>query len=321
MTTRAAQEWRGVFPSLCTPFHNDTVDIAGMRAVTRFALDAGAAGIVLHGVAGEVDKLSERERGELTEAVVSVVDGRVPILVGGTGASIAESRRLGAKAEALGAAGIILPAPPQRPLSDEHLADFFATVAAAVAVPVLIQDAPEYVGTSVSPSVVRAARRAAPNISGVKVEVGPEGIEWWRSELGEDSVVFCGDGGLYMLDALHAGASGVMPGVDLTDRLVAVWNMRVDGDSAVAESGFRELLPMLVYEMQSMTHYNCCAKEVLIRRGVALASSELRGPGQRSLGMSARARIESYMVALRLLPNTIGQDGRVDELPPLTGPS
>ncbi len=64
-------------------------------------------------------------------------------------------------------------------------------------------------------------------------------------------------------------------------------------------SDFREILPMLVFEMQhSIDHYNACAKRVLVRRGV-LVNAALRSPatvfGDVSLGL-----LEQHLIALKL---------------------
>ena len=100
----------------------------------------------------------------------------------------------------------------------------------------------------------------------------------WIEHLGPEFAIWGGDGGLYLLDCLRTGAAGIVPGVDLIDLLVRVYEAEAEGDSALAEELFREILPMLVFEMQhSIDHYNACAKRVLVRRGV-LENAALRAP-------------------------------------------
>ena len=53
----------GVFPVLATPFLPDgTPDEAGLVAIVRYVLDAGADGVVFPGVASECESLSVAER-------------------------------------------------------------------------------------------------------------------------------------------------------------------------------------------------------------------------------------------------------------------
>jgi 2-keto-3-deoxy-L-arabinonate dehydratase len=305
MSSRAIADWRGVFPSLCTPFDEDeAVDLDAVREVAQFAVQSGAHGVVALGVAGEVEKLSSEERNQIIAAIVLGIEGRVPVLAGATGHCLSASLELAGSAERLGVDGIVLPAPGHLKLGDDQLADYFAEVAASVDVPVIVQDAPEYIGVSVAPAIVERAAAKAPNICGVKLELGPEGIEHWRSQLSDRLLVFSGSGGLHMLDCLDAGVAGVMPGSDLTDRLVAVYELYAAGDADAARARFAELLPMLTYEMQSMDHYNLCAKELLSWRGVAFRSTATRRPGRDVLGDAARARLERYASAIGVMPGS-----------------
>ncbi|MCC6222897.1 MAG: dihydrodipicolinate synthase family protein [Thermoleophilia bacterium] len=291
--------WRGMFPSLCTPFRSDgELDEDGVRAATRFALEAGVHGLVCLGLAGEVDALSAAERMRVVEAVVGVA-GEVPVLAGATGGSLAESLELARHAEAAGAAGIVLP-PPLRPgIDTAGIVSFFVEVAGSVSVPALLQDAPEYLGVEIGPAAVAEAIGRAPSIRGVKLETGPEGIEAWRAELGEDVLIFGGNGGMYLLDCLRAGADGVMPGGDTIDLLVSAYEAERAGRPEEAEEALFSLLPLLVYELQTIHHYNACAKHVLGRRGVALGGA-VRPPA-RALDARSVGRLDRYLDRLRLV--------------------
>ena len=58
---------------------------------------------------------------------------------------------------------------------------------------------------------------------------------------------------------------------------------------------FREILPMLVFEMQhSIDHYNACAKLVLVRRGVLLERTACARPPT-ALGDGSRALLERHL--------------------------
>ena len=55
---------------------------------------------------------------------------------------------------------------------------------------------------------------------------------------------------MYLLDCLRSGAAGIIPGVDPVDLLVASPEAEARGESTTADERLRELLPMLVFEMQ-----------------------------------------------------------------------
>jgi dihydrodipicolinate synthase/N-acetylneuraminate lyase len=296
----AAQRWGGIYPSLPTPFDSSgDVDLGAMRRVVRFALNAGSDGLVCSGLAGEAGRLTTSERMRLCEAIVEEADGAVPVLIGATAENLAVSRALAEHAAHTGASGIVLPPPTGYHVSSAHIVDFFVGVAESTALPVIVQDAPEYLSVTVGPAAVVAAAERAPTICGVKLETGPEGIEAWRGTLGESFRFFGGNGGLFLLDCLRAGADGIMPGVDTVDLQVAIVRAEREGRTGDADEGFRQLLPMLVFEMQTIDHYNACAKHVLRRRGV-LETVDLRLPGTQRLSASSVERLESYLEGIRL---------------------
>lgn len=292
--------WRGIFPALCTPFDDDgAIDLAAQRRVVRFALDAGAHGLVCFGLAGEVLKLSADERRALVETIVDEADGQVPVLVGAGAESIAVSSELARHAEAIGADGIVLPAPVSARLDGPALVDYLAQIAGATALPVMIQDAPAYLGQAVGAGTVLRVAERADNVRHVKLEAGPSELRTWIDELGPGFGVWGGDAGMYQLDALRIGAAGLIPGADLVDLLVEAYEAEIGGDRVLAESVFRRVLPMIVFEIQlSIDHFNACAKRVLVQRGV-LDNASLRPPAT-AFGDASLRLLGDHLAALDL---------------------
>jgi dihydrodipicolinate synthase/N-acetylneuraminate lyase len=291
-----------VFPAICTPFTAEgVVDLDAQRRVVRFALDCGSHGIVAFGLAGEVLKLSSDERRTLTDVIVDEVAGAVPVFVGAGAPSVRGSIDLARHAERAGASCVVLPAPMSGALGGAALIDYFARIASAVSVPVMIQDAPAYLGVGLGTEVVRKIGAAAENVRLVKLEAGPAEICDWIRDLGEEFALWGGDGGTYLLDCVRTGAAGIIPGGDLVDLLVQVYEADAQGDSALADERFRQVLPILVFEMQhSIDHYNACAKHVLVRRGV-IDEPALRAPAA-TLGDVSRGLLEAHLNALQLAP-------------------
>lgn len=76
---------RGFVPVMLTPFKdNGTVDYDGLTAITEFYLSAGAAGLFANCQSSEMFELSEQERLDVTQHVVNVVNGAVPVVAAGT---------------------------------------------------------------------------------------------------------------------------------------------------------------------------------------------------------------------------------------------
>ena len=280
VTTEAvASPWRGIYPAICTPFtESDEVDIDAQRRVVRFALDGGAHGLALFGLAGEYLKLSVAERKRLVDVVVQEVDGAVPLFVGVGAESASAACDLAQHAERAGASCVVVPPPVPATTGANGLLDYFLAVAGAVSLPVMIQEAPAYLGISLGPSFVAGVADRAETVRLVKLEAGSHELARWISVLGAEFSVWGGDGGMYALDCLRVGAAGIIPGCDLVDVLVRVYNLERGGDSASADVLLARVLPMLVFEMQhSIDHYNHCAKYILRRRGVEMRTA-LREP-------------------------------------------
>lgn len=276
--TGSSPSWSGIFPSLCTPFGADGgLDLETQRALVRFVVDSGADGIVCFGLAGEVNKLTPEERKRLTEVIIEEVGGRVPVLLGVGSEAVHTSVELARHAEAAGASGVVVPPPVTAHLHGDALAPYFCAVAAATSLPIVIQDAPIHLGVGVSAACVLRCAEAEPNIRYVKIETGPDATARWVSELSPRVGVFTGSAGVNLLDDLRIGVVGNVPGTELTDLLVSIHREHRNGRQAAAETLFRRLLPYLVFSLQDIDHYNACAKEILVRRGV-LRAGGLRQP-------------------------------------------
>jgi 4-hydroxy-tetrahydrodipicolinate synthase len=289
-----------VYPAICTPFTEDgAIDLDAQRRVVRFALECGSHGIVAFGLAGEVLKLSAEERRQLTGVILEEVGGAVPVFVGAGAASVRASIELARDAEEAGASCVVLPAPLGGAPGEAGLIDYFVRIAAAVSLPVMIQDAPGHLGVGLGPEIVRQVGAAVDNVRLVKLEAGAVEMSRWIEHLGAEFSVWGGDDGVYMLDCLRTGAAGIIPGVDLVDLIVRVYEAEVRGESALADERFRQILPMLVFETQhSIDHYNTCAKRVLVHRGV-LDQAGLRAPAAAPNEVS-RTLLDQYLAGLQL---------------------
>lgn len=291
--------WKGIFPSLPTTFTaSGDLDLKAQRAVVDFAVRSGADGLICFGLAGEVFRLTPQERIELLEVIVDEAAGRLPVLAGVGTEATHTSIALARAAAEIGADGVVIPPPITAGSATEELIGFFTEIAEATSLPAMLQDAPEYLRIEVGPEIVAEVARRVPQLAAVKLEVGPAGTAAWKQTLGERLLIFCGSGGLYLIDSLEQGAAGVAPGADLTDKLAEVYSLWSRGETQAAWDLQGRLLPMLVFQMQDIEHYNATAKYVLQRRGVDV-TEHLRAPCLR-LDRVDRALVDHYLDSLEL---------------------
>jgi 4-hydroxy-tetrahydrodipicolinate synthase len=257
--------FRGVYPVLYAYFAEAGIDRDAMAREVEAVVRAGAHGIAVLGLATEVNKLSLVERHEVLETVATALDGRLPLAV-----TVAESTVEGQidfvrAAERCGAAWIILQPPPVKDVSEAELIRFFGAVADKAAIPVAIQNAPQYLGVGLSNQGLAQLHRQHPNVRLVKVEDPPRQVAALVDATAGALDVFVGRAGIEQPDALRAGAVGVIPAPEACDRLARSFDL-LEQDPAGSEAAYREALPVLAFLESSLNHLVTAGKEILARR-------------------------------------------------------
>ncbi len=268
---------RGVFPMVVTPFCADgAVSSAEIERVVHFLLERGCAGVSALGLGAEVSTLSGEERRLITRVVVDAA-AEQPVIVGCSSPDTRESIALARHAADAGAAAIMVAPPPRPELSRVELASHYAAVADAVApVPVMVQDAPSFVGVALDAGFVADLRHGHDNVLYAKPESLPA-LERTAELVALYGIeVFAGYGALYLLDALRAGAAGVIPGCEAPGQIAEIVGDFEAGRLDDAEQRFARILPLLVTEFQSLDYFVACTKILLVELGV-IGRPDLRG--------------------------------------------
>ena len=265
---------------LVTPFLEDgALDEEGLIRLVEHVVGSKVHGIAVGGLASEAHALSDQERRRIMEIITSQVRGRVPVLVAVTAESTPLAIALARHAEQSDATAIMLAPPFITRAGIGDLQRHYGAVAEAVRLPIVIQDAPGYIGRELGVELMACLVREYSNICSVKTEALPAGsiIAELRAKLGQSVSIFSGTGGLYFLDALRAGAAGTVPGCDVPRFLVGVYQAYAAGRLAEAEDRFRKILPLLVYQMQSLDICIASEKCILAHKGI-IARPHLRSP-------------------------------------------
>jgi len=261
---------KGILPVIPTLFtDDDTVDPGALRSVVRFALDAGAHGVVFPGVASEYNFLSDEERGGLMSVVFDEVGGRVPIIGGASASTSEEAIVAGQHAKDHGINHLMIMAPSELAQDVDAHREFFARITAELTdVEVILQNAPSPIGAGLNADAIASLVEANPAITYTKEETLPSGpvITALRAkEIPQLKGVLGGGGARYIIDELNRGALGALPAVELTDLHVAIYEAHTAGDFERARELYRYSLPLLgcqmIYRMR-LTKY------VLKQRGI-----------------------------------------------------
>lgn len=159
---------QGIIPPMITPLLNDDViDVEGAKNLVENMIGAGVHAIFILGTTGEAQSLSYKCRHDFVELVCGAVAGRVPVLVGITDTSLAESVRLADKAKECGAAGVVAAAPYYFAPSQQELIEYYTELADKVSLPLYIYNMPSNVKVFLEAKTI-AALAKHPNIVGLK---------------------------------------------------------------------------------------------------------------------------------------------------------
>ena len=165
--------YAGVFPIAPTTFdEGGELDLESQRRVMDFLVDANVNGICILANYSEQFSLTDDERDRLLHLCIEQVAGRVPVIVTTSHFSTRIAAERSKRAQEAGAAMVML-MPPYHGVSlraDERgVEEYFRTVADAVDIPIMIQDAP-LSGVNLSAGFLAQLARTIPQVQYAKVE-------------------------------------------------------------------------------------------------------------------------------------------------------
>ncbi len=244
--------FEGALTALVTPFRDDRVDEAALRAIVNDQLAGGIDGLVPCGTTGESVNLSDAEYRRVLEIVVSETRGRVPVIAGAGSASTKHAIELAEIAKQVKVDGLLVVVPYyNRPTQDGMFAHFSA-VARAVPLPTVLYNVPARSGADLQPPTVA---RLAENPVFVAVKEA-SGIVLRSSELactlGDRLTILSGDDAL-TLPILAVGGKGIISvasNVAPTEisKLVDLWNAGNVAGARAQHHRLRELYEVLFVE-------------------------------------------------------------------------
>ncbi|MFO1001906.1 MAG: dihydrodipicolinate synthase family protein [Planctomycetaceae bacterium] len=204
------QKFAGVIPPVISPMKSaDQLDVDAVDRVVEHLLQGGVSGLFVLGTTGEGPSLTYDMRRTMVERTCEQVKGRVPVLVGVTDTSLAESLALAQHSASCGAAAIVAAAPFYFDVSQAALEAWFRELADRSPLPLMLYNMPSCVGVTLDLGIVDSLSHH-PNIAGIK----DSGGDWAyfqklcdRHRDREDFVIFMGPEEL-LAEAVAAGANG-----------------------------------------------------------------------------------------------------------------
>ncbi|HET9208186.1 MAG TPA: dihydrodipicolinate synthase family protein, partial [Burkholderiaceae bacterium] len=245
-----------------------------------FMIDAGSQGICILANFSEQFVLADDERELLARTIIEHVAGRVPVIVTTTHCSSRLTIERSKRAQALGAA-MVMVMPPYHGatirVGEAQIVEYFARLSDAIPIPIMIQDAPVS-GTVLSPALLARMAREIQQVSYFKIETAGAASKLRELiRLGGDAIEGPWDGeeGITLLADLDAGATGAMTGGGYPDGMRTIVDAFAAGHRDEAADAYQRWLPLINYENRQC---GLLAAKALMKEGGVIACDAPRHP-------------------------------------------
>jgi len=273
--------YRGVFPVVPTTFTEaGELDLDSQKRCVDFMIDAGSNGLCILANFSEQFVLGDEEREVLTKAILEHVAGRVPVIVTTTHFSTRICIERSRRAQAMGAA-MVMVMPPYHGatirVADSAIHEFYARLSDALAIPIMIQDAPVS-GTPLSAPFLARMAQEIEQVSYFKIETAGAASKLRELiRLGGDAIVGPWDGeeAITLLPDLDAGATGSMTGGGYPDGIRRIVDAYAAGRREDAIAEYTRWLPLINCENRQC---GLLAAKALMREGGVIACEAPRHP-------------------------------------------
>ena len=285
----------GVLPILQTPFTNDDrLDWPALHRCIDWAYSQGVAGLGT-GMVSEILKLRTDERLALTSALVEMSAGRGSVFVAVGAESAPQAVWLAEHAEQAGCDAVMAAPPLAGRLPAEAIREYYQRIADSIPLPVIVQDASGYVGNAIPLHVcTELLDQYGPDKILFKPEAAPIGpqLSALRDATASRARIFDGSGGILLVDCYRRGIVGTMPGMDLLDGIVALWQALQRGDDEAIYQLYFPIAAIVTLQLQAgLDGFLAIEKYLLVKRGL-WSSPRRRRPYSWSLDPETTAEVD-----------------------------
>jgi 4-hydroxy-tetrahydrodipicolinate synthase/2-keto-3-deoxy-L-arabinonate dehydratase len=281
MTATIAPRYQGLFPVVPTPFtETGALDLESQKRCVDFMIDAGSNGLCILANFSEQFLLADDERELLTRTILEHVAGRVPVIVTTTHFSTQVCAERSQRAQAMGAS-MLMVMPPYHGatfrVGEPQIQEFYHRLSDAVAIPIMIQDAPA-AGTPLSPAFLARMAKEIEHVAYFKIETAGAAAKLRELiRLGGDAIEGPWDGeeAITLVPDLDAGATGAMTGGGFPDGIRPILDAWRAGRRDEAIAGYERWLPLINIENRQC---GPLAAKSLMKEGGVIACEAPRHP-------------------------------------------
>ena len=149
------KRFHGIIPPVVTPLNRDgRLDAAGLERLLAHIMGGGVHGLFILGTTGEGPSLPADVQEQMIRETVRLAGGRLPVLVGISSPAFQDSLRLARLAADCGCDACVAAPPCYFQPGNDELIDFYASLAAAVSLPLFIYNMPSMTKVYMQPDLV-----------------------------------------------------------------------------------------------------------------------------------------------------------------------
>ncbi|RLM28090.1 dihydrodipicolinate synthase family protein [Brenneria alni] len=298
-------KFSGIIPPVSSIFAaNGSLDEAGMQRVIDYLITAGVNGLFFLGTGGEFSQMSAAERMQLTETVVRLVDGRVPVLIGVGSTNTREAVSLSQHAQSAGADAVVAINPYYWQITEDNLFGYYGAIAQAVTLPVILYNFPKLTGQDLHPELVKRLADAHANIVGIKDTI--DSVAHLRDMISTvksahpDFSVFCGFDDHLLNTLLLGGDGAISASANFAPALsVDLYQSVCNGDLAQATALHKTILQLpKLYQIDSP--FVNVVKEAMQLAGLDISTFCL--PPTQPLNAAQKAQVRQTLINANILP-------------------
>ncbi len=261
----------GVLSLPVTVFKADgAIDWVQTKQGIEFAIQCGATAICYACGIGEYQTLSESERKKALEVAVDTVNGRLPVVGCGSGASTELAIAYHKHARENGAAACMTTPPLMGPRGNaQDVYDHYTRLADTVDIPIMLHNMPPPRSWAIPPELSIRMLNEIENVNYIKEEAIDPLTSISRIRAANPKYLkslLSSDGGIREVDDALRGADGTIIGPEAVDCHVHTWDAIERGEWDLAWQYHRQYLPLTHFIEMQRNIVGC--KQVLRRRGV-----------------------------------------------------
>lgn len=237
-----------MIPAMVTPFDQDLeLDLKQARALARRLVDGGADALIINGTTGESPTVFYPQKMQLFEAVVSEIDGQVPVIANVGDNCTADTVDFARDVQKLGVDGFMLVVPYYNKPPQEGLYQHFKTIADNVELPCILYNIPGRCVINMTAETTLRLAHDVDNIVAIKEASGDlDQVAQIINNAPEGFDVYSGDDAL-TYDLMRLGGAGVISTIGnvAPARMKEIVDLCAKGDFEAAAKANAALLPLM----------------------------------------------------------------------------